>query len=358
MEYKNIKHISKLSWIINNSCNLKCIHCYPDSGTGCRQELTNDDFRKLIDNLKGMHFHRTFLSGGEPILDNNFYKYLQIAKHISDEVFLCSNGTLLSESKLNELIDNGINGIVLSCQAIDPDMAYKIYGNENVPNLVYAAIKRIQKLNISLSVEISLMKQNVQYLDNIIEKLISLGIKSLSFKRLLPVGRGDSIEIALSKEENYEILKKIYHWQATNTDIRFNVHDPLYGTILYEHLGEFSSNESMQKWLRGFSCRAGTRWIGIDPSGNVSPCPILLYKDTIIGNILDNQLIDILNNSVLMNLFEKIDNENAKSCKYGSVCLGCRATAIAKNGTLFSKDPMCIYENEMCPIATIKGEKK
>lgn len=358
MENNEIKQISKLSWIINNSCNLNCIHCYPDSGLGYKQLLSKDDFSQIFNNFKGMHFHRTFLSGGEPILDNNFYEYLEIAKHISDEVFLCSNGTLLTESKLNELIDKGINGIVVSCQTIDPKLAFNIYGNEKVPNLVFAAIKRIQNLNISFSVEISLMKQNVPYLDDIIEKLISLGVTTLSFKRLLPVGRGNSDQIALSKKENYDILTKIYNWQETHENIRFNVHDPLYGTILFDHLGNFSNNVSMQKWLRGFSCRAGTRWIGIDPAGNVSPCPILLYKDTIIGNIIDAPLIDIINNSVLMNLFQKIEEENANSCKYGNVCLGCRATAIAKNENLFSKDPMCIYKNEMCPIATIKREEK
>ena len=25
-------NIGKLSWIINNACNLRCVHCYPDSG--------------------------------------------------------------------------------------------------------------------------------------------------------------------------------------------------------------------------------------------------------------------------------------------------------------------------------------
>ncbi len=349
-----IKRISKLSWIINNACNLKCIHCYPDSGIEHKKVFTDDEFKKMLDNFEGMHFHRTFLSGGEPILDKNFNKYLQIAKQISDEVFICSNGTLLSESKLNELVGKGINGIVLSCQAIDADSALNIYGNAQVPALVFEAIERIQKYNIAFSVEISLMKQNISQLDSIIERLISSGVNSLSFKRLLPVGRGDSTEVGLSKEENYEILKKIYDWQVAHNDIRFNVHDPLYGTILLDHLGELCDNPAMMRWMHGFSCRAGTRWIGIDPFGNVSPCPILLYKDAIIGNILKNSLIDILNTSSLIALFQKVDIKNSNSCKYGNFCLGCRATAVAKRKSIFSKDPMCIHENELCPISTIK----
>lgn len=350
---EHTKQLSKLSWIINNACNLRCIHCYPNSGIEHKQEFTDEDFKKILANFQGMHFHRTFLSGGEPLLDKNFYKYLEIAKQISDEVFICSNGTLLTESKLNELIEKGVDGIVVSCQVIDSNAAFNIYGNAKVPNLVFDAIERIQKLDLALSIEISLMKKNASQLDSIIEELIARGVRSLSFKRLLPVGRGGSDGVGLSKEENYEILKKIYYWQVTHEDIRFNVHDPLYGTILFDHLGEYSDDEAMLRWLHGFACRAGTRWIGIDPLGNVSPCPILLYKDTIIGNIMKTSLVNILNNSALIDLFQKIDDKNSSSCKYGSICLGCRVTAMARSGKLFAKDPMCTHKNEICPISVM-----
>lgn len=353
----NIKQISKLSWIINNACNLRCIHCYPNSGVENKREFTDHDFKKILHNLEGMHFKKVFLSGGEPLLDKQFNTYLKISKEIGDEVFICSNGTLLTDDKISELVDAGVNGIVLSCQAIDRQTALKIYGNPQVPRQVFNAIERIQKQNIVLSMEVSLMKQNVCYIDEIIEHLISYGIKSLSFKRLLPVGRGSSIEVGLSKDENFSILKKIYNWQVLYENIRFNVHDPLYGTILFDHLKKYSDGDAMLKWLQGFSCRAGTRWIGIDPAGNVSPCPILLYKDTIIGNLFDAPLVDILSNSFLIELFQKVDAESNTCCKYGNFCLGCRATAIAKSGDLFSRDPMCVYEGDICPIS-MKCESK
>lgn len=351
-----MKDITKLSWIINNACNLKCIHCYPDSGYEHKREFAECDFEKLSTNLKNIHFHRVFLSGGEPILDTNFYKYLQIAKSISDEVFVCSNGTLLTDSKLDELTTNGVNGIVLSCQAIDAENSLKIYGNKRVASLIFSAIERILNRNLALSVEISLMKQNIENLDKIIKSLLSINVKSISFKRLLPVGRGDSDKIGLSKEENYRILKSIYEWQINNADIRFNVHDTLYGTILFDHFKEISNDEGLLNWLHGFSCRAGTKWIGIDPQGNVSPCPILLYKDILIGNVLDTPLTKILSDSSLITLFQKIEEHPDNSCKYGSICLGCRATVISKTGNLYGKDPMCVHKNCVCPICNEKRQ--
>ena len=99
-EYDNVY---KLSWIINSKCNLKCIHCYPDSCEVESKTITDNDLLAIEDSLKTMRFKRVFLSGGEPLLDKNFDKYLCIAKKISDEVFVCTNGILLTDNLIKEL---------------------------------------------------------------------------------------------------------------------------------------------------------------------------------------------------------------------------------------------------------------
>ena len=346
--------INKLSWIINNACNLKCIHCYPNSGLESRKAFSENEFETLRKNLSSAHFSRVFLSGGEPIIDVNFNKYLDIAKQISDEVYLCSNGTLLTDSKLQELAENGVKGIVLSLQAIDKDLSLCIYGDKQVPPKVFKAMRLATKHNLSIGVEMTMMRQNIPAIDSIVKELISRDVKFISFKRLMPVGRGAASNICITKEENYQLLEKIFNWQISNPDIRFNVHDPLYGTILYEHFGAVE-NPAIQNWLKSFSCRAGTRWIGIDPCGNVSPCPLLLYKDTIIGNIMAESLNNILEKSKLIQLLQQAEKHTA-GCKYGAYCLGCRVSAISNDGNIFSKDPMCIHEGK-CPICNIeKGE--
>ena len=351
-----MKNIAKLSWIINNACNLKCVHCYPNSGIETRKEFGDDEFENLRKNLSNTHFSRVFLSGGEPIIDKNFRKYLDIAKDIADDVYLCSNGTLLTDAKLKELSEWGVKGIVLSLQAIDKNLSLTIYGSEQVPNNVFNAISLAKKYNFSIGVEITMMKQNISSIDGIVQELISRDVKFISFKRLMPVGRGTSDNVCITKEENFQMLEKIFNWQITNPDIRFNVHDPLYGTILYEHFGSIEK-PAIHEWLKSFSCRAGTRWIGIDPLGNVSPCPLLLYKNTIIGNVMETPLDDILSKSKLVRLLQNAEKATS-DCKYGAYCLGCRVSAISKAGDIFSKDPMCVYEGQ-CPICNIgKGENR
>ncbi len=352
-----MKEIAKLSWIINNACNLNCVHCYPNSGIETKRDFSDDEFNKIYENLKDIHFKKVFISGGEPVLDKKIDKYIQIAKKISEEVCICSNGVLLTDKKLSYLKELGINGIVLSLQAVDKESSLSIYGNEIVFDAVMKAIDIMPTYGFSLSVEITMMKKNLQYIDGIVNTLLAKGVKSISFKRLLPVGRGAQEENAISKEDNFMMLNKILDWQVENSDVKFNVHDPLYAVVLYERFKEYvNNNPKLLDWIKGYSCRAGTRWIGISPAGDVSPCPILLYKDMIIGNIINNKLDDILEKSSLIRLLRMVEENPGNSCKYNSICLGCRATAMAKNNDFFALDPMCIEQNVECPICSKKEQ--
>ena len=92
-----MKPIKSLSWIINNECNMRCIHCYPNSGIESKKPFNKENFHKISDSLSSVKFENIYISGGEPILDNQFYDYLEVAQKIAEKVNLCSNGTLLTD---------------------------------------------------------------------------------------------------------------------------------------------------------------------------------------------------------------------------------------------------------------------
>ena len=70
----------------------------------------------------------------------------------------------------------------------------------------------------------------------------------------------------------------------------------------------------------------------------------IIYMNLLTSGKLNDYLVDIENQA-----------ENT-SCKYGNFCLGCRATAIARNGNMFTKDPMCVYKDGVCPIVKMRGD--
>jgi len=341
--------INKLSWVINSECNLNCVHCYPSSDTEPKKKMEKDFFDYFRANTDGVKFKRIFVSGGEPILDRQFLKYVELAKELGDKVFICSNGTLLTSELVTELASKKVAGIVLSLQALSESECLEVYGVSDIFCKVKNIIPIIQKCKLDLSIEMTIMKHTYQNIEKFVSTFRNMGVNSFSFKRLVKVGRACMNDVELTPEENYKALIRIFNLHLQSKDISINVHDPLYGTLVYDYYKDKKDLKNYDRLMSGYSCRAGARWIGIDPSGNVSPCPLMLYQGIIIGNVLEKPLIKILDESKTMLQLQESRLIGDNTCKYGAVCFGCKVASIEHSGNMFAKDPMCIFEDCKCP---------
>ena len=210
----------------------------------------------------------------------------------------------------------------------------------------------IQIYDFDIRLEITLLKINFKDIDRFFEFVSTNNISKIAFKRFRPIGRGKESEreIGLSKEENYEALTKIYRNSKLYENISISVNDPLYTKVVYENLINEGLSESeidqffKQNKLHG--CKAGKSWIGVGVDGKVSPCPLLIYQDVIIGNIFDNDIKSIMQNSKIM---KRLSEEVSCSCKYSNYCRGCRVAAMAYGKDLYGNDPMCVgLEQKSC----------
>ena len=81
-----------------------------------------------------------------------------------------------------------------------------------------------------------------------------------------------------------------------------------------------------------------------------------IVRDGCLRNVTEAAQIDESRGEFLYTLVKKFKDAasiSSHSCKYGSYCLGCRATAIAKANDIFAKDPMCIHSEGVCPITEL-----
>jgi len=102
-----------------NRCNGTCPFCPVNKNDDPRPlaKMTNETFKKIIDNLAKLEFNGRvcYFSNNEPLMDNRIIEFIKygsqkIPNAISDIV---SNGTLLNEEKFQELIDSGLNKLVV-----------------------------------------------------------------------------------------------------------------------------------------------------------------------------------------------------------------------------------------------------
>lgn len=371
--------LTAVSWIINNRCNLKCLHCYTKSiqDTEVKPSYSKEDIADMARNIGSVNPKIVIISGGEPLLDKDLPLFLSEARKIaSKELWICTNGALISDKFIELFKKIKIDGVTLSLRHHDPLKEGQISQNSGVYKKVLFAIEKIKKAGIHVALEMTIMKLNYDSVDDFIRLGIDKKVDLILFKRFRPIGRGkENNLLILTKTENKEILHHIFLKAQQELTANIKVDDPLYSLEIDKYLEEHANNEAgLPEYMRRFAsvrksivpdfdycsaiqiddnesqrywgCKAGIEWVGIDPLGNVSPCPLLLYTGLIIGNIKEQPLFDIIEtSSVIKALKNGYNNGKCSKCK---VCGGCRSHAAAIGAGYLSKDPMCIEKSKEC----------
>ena len=83
-------------WNLTRRCNLTCKHCYALSADHAYPgELSTDECRAVIDDLRAFRVPALILSGGEPLLRPDLFEIASHAKAAGMHVSLSTNGTLI-----------------------------------------------------------------------------------------------------------------------------------------------------------------------------------------------------------------------------------------------------------------------
>ena len=97
----------QVSLELTQRCNIRCTHCYNFDRGGARPpagpELSFDEIRALLDDLRAAGTLFVALTGGEAMMHPRFWDILDetAARHFA--VYLLSNGTLLTEEACTRL---------------------------------------------------------------------------------------------------------------------------------------------------------------------------------------------------------------------------------------------------------------
>ena len=79
---------------LTNKCNLRCPHCYMRAESGLDNELSADEFKKLISDFKKVGGKRVIFSGGEISLVKEVVSIIKHAKSLGLYTLIITNGTL------------------------------------------------------------------------------------------------------------------------------------------------------------------------------------------------------------------------------------------------------------------------
>ena len=345
-------------WEVTNRCNLNCIHCHTEGGHKLDDELDTERAKDLIDQLAEIESFRMLVyTGGEPFMREDLFELLDHSRKAGFVNVIASNGTMIDDEVARDLKSVGVAGIAVSLDSNNCLIHNNIRNSPNAFEKAMAGIKSLKKAGILLQVNTTAMDINFKDLDNLIDLVEELGSGIMLMYQLVPVGRGTEISrSALDMDYNKRLLTFLSEAQKNKSVLI----EPVAGPQYWAHLMEKSGRNS-DRWLKKannafYGCTAGRGLVYVKANGEIWPCP---FVELSAGNITDSSFKDIWENGEIFKTLRDRENRlkgECGSCRYNSICGGCRGRALAYSGDYMDEDPSCFLQ-KVKPVepARIKG---
>ncbi|MHC4195269.1 MAG: radical SAM protein, partial [Planctomycetota bacterium] len=106
-------------WNITRACNLKCVHCYNDSGVGKTfNDITTGKAKAVLDDLAGFGVPSVLFSGGEPLMRPDLFDLIQYAGQRGLRTVISTNGTLITADVAKRIRNSGVSYVGISLDGI------------------------------------------------------------------------------------------------------------------------------------------------------------------------------------------------------------------------------------------------
>jgi mycofactocin radical SAM maturase len=319
-----------LTWEITYACNLQCIHCLSSSGRRDPRELTTEQAKSVLDELRDLQVFYINIGGGEPMIRPDFFDILEHAEHNNIGVKFSTNGTYIDATNARRLASMNYVDIQISLDGIDSATNDAIRG-EGSYAVARQAMDHLRDAYFgAFKISLVVTRHNVDQLDDFKTLADSYGAQ-LRITRLRPSGRG--IESWNDLHPTQAQQRQIYDWLVVHGD-----------TVLTGD--SFFHLNALGQALPGLNmCGAGRVVCLIDPIGDVYACPFVIHDQFKAGSV-HNQggFTHVWRNSELFVSLRQPDSAGAcTSCgNYDSCQGGCMAAKFFTGLPLDGPDPECV----------------
>jgi len=180
---------------VASRCNLRCRHCWPDCGPGAKPFFLSEDvFRRLVDEFAREGARSVTVTGGEPLLHPRWLSMLEFCRRHPglDEVCLQTNGTLLTEDKVEALasLDGKELLVQVSLDGASAEAHDFVRGEGSFARALRGVELLVEKgLGRRTRLAFTEMAHNFDDLPRLLERVCEWGLKGLVSGTLVRSGR-------------------------------------------------------------------------------------------------------------------------------------------------------------------------
>ena len=319
-----------LTWELTYACNLQCVHCLSSSGTRDPRELTTEQAKAVLDELRDLQVFYINIGGGEPMVRRDFFELLEHAEHCNIGVKFSTNGAFITPENARRLAAMNYLDIQISLDGADRETNDRVRG-EGSYDFAIRAMDNLRDASFGrFKISVVMTRDNVSQLDEFKALADSYGAQ-LRITRLRPAGRGADTWNELHPTAAQQRI--IYDWLMLHGE------DVLTGDSFF-HLNAFGDA------LPGLNlCGAGRVVCLIDPLGDVYACPFVIHDEFKAGSVLDDGgFTRVWKSSELFTSLREPESPGAcASCGSYDACQGgCMAAKFFTGLPLDGPDPECV----------------
>ena len=344
-----------IAWEVTRACAYACVHCRADAmHTPDPNELNTEEALRLIDRLAEFGSPILVFTGGDPMMRQDLHELIAYATQKGLRCSLTPTATALpTTARLEKVRDAGIRRIALSLDAPRPEIHDSFRQVPGSWQRTMDILHRAQSIGLSVQVNTTVAKHNVDILDEMIPFLQEVGAVQWSLFFLVPTGRAQASNM-ISAEEHERVFNWLYDLSKNAPfDIKSTA-APMYRRVAIERKrAEQGSDKPVTFQGAGFQYADGlnrpTRGVNdgngflfISHVGDIQPSGFLPLT---AGNVRKDDVIDVYRHSQLFTDLRSPDKIKGRCgvCEYRDVCGGQRGRAYGITGDYLESDPACVY---------------
>jgi len=217
---------------LTKKCGLLCKHCYISAGNPRENELSNEEWENILDQLKELEVLSVYFTGGDPLLHKDCVEIVSYAHKIGLSCNLLTNGLEFEKSvKLDDIPKEVF--IVLSYDGINGTSVLRnISGNR-----ILKVIELLRERKKAFAIQSVIFRDNISEVMEIVLWCMENGI-DLALNDIYPIGRmKENTDLLIRTDQIQQILKlesmmKIYDKQVLIPNLSYPVANPnIYGSI-------------------------------------------------------------------------------------------------------------------------------
>jgi MoaA/NifB/PqqE/SkfB family radical SAM enzyme len=282
------------------------------------KQLNEQDIETLLKALRKFGTQEVVMSGGEALLNANFFRLCEILKRLNIKITVLSTGLLLQKhaTQLLKFVDNVI--VSLDGDEVVHDSI------RNIPGAFKKLKEGIQYLKslhpaYNITARTVIHKMNFRHWQSIIDAAKNMGLNQVSF---LPADVSSHAfnrevlwesprqhEVLLNKDELNDlknVIDEIIVNYQTDLNTKFIAESPEKLRKIYLYYAAFYG-------LNAFPYKkCNAPWVSavIEADGNVRPC----FFHEVVGNIRSDPFEVIVNNTKAYNFRKSLDMDTNETC--------------------------------------------